>query len=244
MFCAIKIMASAMFTLSMVDALPADAAVGAEARAARSVQSGGAPAGRKPPTRGVAGRADWSHPPSVMVIGDSMSDSVTASGTWPATLAAQIGVPLITVAKYSAGSKQVYRSGAKPLLLTLSGPILPAGKISAAIATINGAAPSADNPAAFLLTFDGDTSRAGNSVTGMFAGRHVTVSSSANGAYDYSVAADAGSTAVAVPAAALFVPDYARHFATSELWIWQSQNNFYSGNAPDHQPRRLRRRCG
>ncbi len=36
MFSAIKIMASAMFTLSMVDALPADAAVGAGAHAARS----------------------------------------------------------------------------------------------------------------------------------------------------------------------------------------------------------------
>ena len=149
MFSAIKIVGSAMLTLSMVDALPADAAVGAEGHNARSAQSGGAPAVRKPPTRGVAGRADWSHPPSVMAIGDSMSDSVTASGTWLATLAAQIGVPLITVAKYSAGSKQVYRSGAKPLLLTLSGPILPAGKISAAIATINGAAPSADNPPRF-----------------------------------------------------------------------------------------------
>jgi len=182
--------------------------------------------------RGLSLPVDWSTSTSAMVIGDSMSD-----GTWPVGLASALGLTLHSPARYSSGARQVYRTGAVPLYLTLTGNALPAGGTSVAVTALNGAAPSADaavNPASLLNTYPGDTGTGNRTITGTLAGRHVTLSIPTGGSTSYSVVADAGSTAVSVPAGSLFVPDFAAQLGRSELWIWMSQNYFYSGVHPSN----------
>lgn len=203
--------------------------------AVQTLEWAGWPVVLDPLARSLTLPASYTQAPTLLVIGDSQSDSVSAQGTWPALLAASRGVPLITVAKYSAGSKQVYRCGAKPILLTLAGNVLPVGGTTVAVTAINGAAPGVDNPASLLFTYPGDNAaNAFNQITGMLAGRHVTLSAASGGSGSYSVVADAGLGATDVPPGSLFVPDFAASMGVAELLFMQSVNYFYSGVASDH----------
>ncbi|NKI99577.1 hypothetical protein [Novosphingobium sp. SG707] len=184
--------------------------------------------------------ADWSAPPAAMVMGDSISDP-NGYGTWPTTLAAALGLTLYAPARYNAGPRQAYRSGALPLYLTVAGNHLPAGGTSVSVTAINGAATATSDmtdaylyPFGFLNTYSGDTFTTGTSMTGTYGGRRVTVSIPNGGSSAYSVVQDAGLDAVDIPAQSLFVPDFAAWLDRAELWIMMSNNYYYSGVAGDH----------
>jgi hypothetical protein len=184
-----------------------------------------------PSARGITLPATWDGS-RITVLGDSMSDGVRAAGTWALKAALRTGGAVTTVALYSAGSKQVYRSGARPVRISVSGNLLPTGGTAVAVTAINGAAPGASNPASLFYTYMEDT--APDSMSGTLGGRRGVLSTTARGSGgQYRWTSNVGEGAVAIGADALFVPDFAAGMGTDELWIWVSQNHFYSGVKQD-----------
>ena len=181
---------------------------------------------------------DWAKPKSLFVVGNSLSDSTDETTTrWSVLVAAALGVPLYSVARYTSDWRQVYRAGVEPIYLTIADDMLPVGGTSASITLINGVAPSNDpgiNPASFLNTGDAGlttgVSMSGTLIDGANT-RHVTVSIPNAGSTAYSIVANAGSAALTLTGAARFIPDVSMHMASSDVILWTANNNFYSGVA-------------
>jgi hypothetical protein len=176
---------------------------------------------------------DWSAGKQLFTIGNSLSDISDVTTRWSQQFAASRGVSLLSTARYTSDARQVYRCGAVPIYLTISGNTLPASGTSASIAAINGLAPSANfstNPASFLNT--GDVNIVTNcSMTGWIGDRHVTVSIPNAASTAYTVVQDAGGAAVALSGAVLFTPDISLQLDRSDVLIWMGNNYFYSGVA-------------
>jgi hypothetical protein len=140
---------------------------------------------------------DWTVPTaSLLVIGNSLSDSSQVSTRWSQILAAARKQTLVSTARYSSDARQAYRCGAVSILLTLASPTLPTNASTVAVTQFNGLAPSNNasvNPASFLNTGAGDTTlTVGMSMTGWIGDRHVTVSIPNGASTSYSVRQDAG----------------------------------------------------
>lgn len=176
---------------------------------------------------------DWSATKQVFVVGNSLSDVSQVTTRWSQLFASARDVNLVSVARYSSDASQVYRCGAAPIFLSISGGALPASGTSASITQINGAAPSSDlsvNPASFLNT--GDASLTVNcSMTGWIGDRHVTVSIPNAASTAYAVVQAGGGAAVTLPGAVLFIPDPSLQLDQSDVIIWMGNNYFYSGVA-------------
>lgn len=183
------------------------------------------------PLRGDAQRfdwRDWAKVDRLFVAGNSLSDTVGSSDQWSQLLAADLGIPLVSVARGSSDARQVYKAGARAITLTLAGP-LPAGG-SVAIGQINGAAPGWDNAASFLNSYGGDSSAA--SMAGWASDgqvtRRATVAISRSDAFDYRLS-QVGGDAAAFAGAVTFTPDAALEPARSTCAIWIGNNYFFSG---------------
>ncbi|EIZ77770.1 phage protein [Novosphingobium sp. Rr 2-17] len=179
---------------------------------------------------------DWAATKPLFVIGNSLSDSSEVTTRWSQLLALQLGVSLYSVARYSSDARQVFRCGAKPIYLTLLNNFLRAAGAAQGITAINGSAPNADaaeSPQSFLNEAPGATGTANCSMAGTIIDgantRRVTVSIPNGGSTDYSIAQDAGGTALNLSGPVLFVPDIAAQLATSDLVIWLGNNYGFSG---------------
>ena len=180
---------------------------------------------------------DWAAIKQLFVVSNSLGDSSDVANRWSQLLAADRGVTLYSTARYSSDARQVYRTGAEPLFLTVAGGVLPVGGSPASVSLINGLAPSNDasvNPASFLNTGSGDTglttnmSMAGTIIAGNVA-RHGTVSIPNGASTAYTIVQDAGGAAVTLTGPVQFIPDVSRQMASSDVIIWLGNNYFYSG---------------
>jgi hypothetical protein len=193
-------------------------------------------AGWSVPLRGDVERFephDWalSAVTQLFVAGNSLSDPTGIDDQWSQLLAAALGVPLVSTARGSSDARQVYKAGAKPLRLTLAGPLPASGSV--AVTAINGKPPSMDasvNPASFLNSYAGDSTPA--SATGWASdGRmnvRVTVSILRSDSISYRMS-QAGNTAVTFAGPVLFIPDAAQELPRSLVGLWLGNNYFYSG---------------
>jgi hypothetical protein len=175
---------------------------------------------------------DWTVAHTLTVFGNSLSDTTddtSGADHWPNIVAPARGVALNNIARYSSDWSEVYRGGVSPILLTISGDVLPAGGTSASITLINGEAPTADltNPASFL-SIDNAGITTGCTMTGWIGARHVTVSVPNGGSAAYSVEQDAGGAAVTLAGAVQFIPDRALLVSSSDMVIWTGNNYFFS----------------
>src|SRR5690606_13489814 len=158
------------------------------------------------------------------------ADSSDVTTRWSQLLAAQLGVDLVSVARYSSDARQVYRMGAAPLDLTIAGGKLPAtGAAPAAITHLNGLAPSADasvNPASFLNAGDAGVT-SGMSATGWIGDRPVIVTLSNGAATDYKIAQTRpGAGEVTLSGPVRFIPDASMQF-DGRLVLVQLGNNYF-----------------
>jgi hypothetical protein len=181
--------------------------------------------------RGLNTKAmNWGSQTAMLGTSDSMLD-----GKWLEAAAATLGYTLVNVAKYSSGSKQVYRLGVRPLRFTTAGNTIPAGGTGVQITAINGVAPgpavSFDAFAAegFLNTSAGDTIATHCSEAGWLGGRHGIVSVPNAGTPAYTFTPDDGGAATALDPQSLFVPDNLALLQTSEVVIRSTQNTFFAG---------------
>lgn len=179
---------------------------------------------------------DWAASKPLFVRGNSLSDITGRTDKWSQLLAASLGVTLYSTAKWSSDARQVYRSGAAEIWLTLLDNLLTAAGTARSVTHINGAAPSADStvsPQSFLNEAPGTTGTDNVSMTGTIIDgaetRHVTVSIPNSGSTAYSVMQDAGQAELALSGPVLFVPDVARQVAQADNIIWTGNNYFYSG---------------
>lgn len=179
---------------------------------------------------------DWATPKRIAVAGNSLSDTTGLSTRWSQLFAAAQGVELFSVAKFSSDTRQVYRTGAAQIYLTLEDNVLPAAGIAGSVTHINGAEPNADgfiSPQSFLNEAPGTSAVANVSMTGRIVSgglsRRVTVSIPNSGSIDYVVEQDAGLTELPLDGPVLFVPDAAEIFASSDVIIAMGNNNFYTG---------------
>jgi hypothetical protein len=173
---------------------------------------------------------NWATPRPVQIVSNSMGDGndAEAGGNWSGIYAGLKNVALINPAKYSQdATKQALRVGATDIFLTVLNDVLPAGGGSVAVTAINGVAPGPSNPNSFLNTFAGDPVTPNNTITGMAAGRHVTIAIPNGGSSDYFLTVDAGQTSVPFPAGTQFIPDFAASMASAELHIDVGRINFY-----------------
>ncbi|MFZ3483919.1 hypothetical protein, partial [Sphingomonas sp. 3-13AW] len=163
-------------------------------------------------------------------IGNSLSDPTDVTDRWTQQLAARYGQPFTSVARYSSDARMVYRSGAKPIVLTLAGALPASGSV--AVSQINGAPIDGNNPAAFLTTGDAGLTT-GMSMSGLVArngvSRRVTVSAPNGGSFAYRVTQEPGQAAITFDGPVTFVPDFALSVAGRTAVVWIGNNYFYSG---------------
>lgn len=174
---------------------------------------------------------DYSTVTGIGTVGNSLSDSTDVTTRYSQLLATEYGVDLVSVARYSSDWRQVYRLGAAPITLTVSGDTLPAGGTSTTITHINGVAPTNDpsvNPASFLNVGDPGVVT-GLSMGGWIGDRHVTVSIPNGASTTYSIVQDAGAASLALDGPVLFVPDVSLQFSGRTCVVWLGNNYFFSG---------------
>ena len=163
-------------------------------------------------------------------LGNSLTDSSDVNYRWSQQLAARYGQQFISEARYSSDGRMVYRSGAKPIILTLAGAVPANGSV--AVTQINGAAIDSNNPAAFLTTGD-PTVLSGMSKTGYLKRngvmRRATVSASNGASFDYKVTQTPGQTAITFDGPVTFVPDFALQVQGRIAFVWIGNNFFFSG---------------
>ncbi|MFZ3482224.1 hypothetical protein, partial [Sphingomonas sp. 3-13AW] len=163
-------------------------------------------------------------------IGNSLSDPTDVTDRWPQVLAARYGQPFTSVARYSSDARMVYRSGAKPIELTLAGALPASGSV--AVTRINGAPIDGNNPAAILTTGDAGLTT-GMTMSGVVArngvSRRVTVSAPNGASFAYRLTQEPGQSAVTFDGPATFVPDFALSVASRTAVVWIGNNYFYSG---------------
>ncbi|MBW6524412.1 hypothetical protein KZ810_12965 [Sphingomonas sp. RHCKR47] len=175
---------------------------------------------------------DWSKIDRLFVAGNSLSDTTGGNGQWSQLFAQQLGIPYVSVARGSSDARQVYKTGARPLLLTLGGQLPAQGSV--AVTLINGVAPSLDSyvsPASFLNSYGGDATPASMTgyVTDGTTSRRVTVSIARSDSTDYRITQAAGGSAVTFAGPVLFTPDTVIEPARSLNALWLGNNYFYSG---------------
>lgn len=165
-------------------------------------------------------------------IGNSLTDSTDVTNRWSQLLAADYGQPFISVARYSSDGRMVYRTGAKPIELTLAGALPANGPV--AVSRINGAPIDGNNPAAFLTTGDPGV-LSGMSMSGYLKRngitRRATVSAPNGASFAYVVTQAPGQTAITFDGPVTFVPDFALSVRGRICVIWIGNNFFYSGVA-------------
>lgn len=165
-------------------------------------------------------------------LGNSLTDSSDVNYRWSQVLAARYGQQFISEARYSSDGRMVYRSGAKPIVLTLAGAVPATGSV--AVTQINGAAIDGNNPAAFLTTGDPSV-LSGMSKTGYLKRNGVmiraTVSAPNGGSFNYSVTQAPGQSAITFDGPVTFVPDFALQVQGRIAFVWIGNNFFFSGVA-------------
>jgi hypothetical protein len=168
-------------------------------------------------------------------VGNSLTDSTDVTDRWSQVLAARYGQPFVSVARYSSDGRMVYRTGAKPIVLTLAGTLPATGTV--AVTQINGAPIDGNNPAAFLTTGDAGLT------TGMSMGgyverngvtRRVTVSAPNAASFAYRVALAPGETAITFDGPVTFTPDFALAAPGRTAVVWMGNNFFFSGVANEY----------
>jgi hypothetical protein len=162
-------------------------------------------------------------------VGNSLTDSTDVNNRYSQLLAAEYGQPFISVARYSSDWRMVYRTGAKPIELTLAGALPANGPV--AVSRINGSVIDGNNPAAFLTTGDPGV-LSGMSMSGYLKRngitRRATVSAPNGASFAYVVTQAPGQTAITFDGPVTFVPDFALSVRDRICVIWMGNNYFYS----------------
>jgi hypothetical protein len=179
---------------------------------------------------------DWTALKQQFFVGNSLTDPTGRTDGWAQLYSAALGVGAVYTAKWSSDARQVYRTGATPLYLTLQGNLLPAGGTARSITAINGSAPNADatvSPQSWLneapgSTGTGNVSQAGTIVDGAVT-RHGIAAVPNGGSTAYTFTQDAGGAALALSGPVLFIPDVAQELVRSDLNFWPGNNYFFSG---------------
>lgn len=174
------------------------------------------------------------------IVGNSIADTRDDNGTtvthWPTILGAAMGLTIVNDAAYSSDWVQLLRAGLTPIMLTISGGVLPAAGTSASITAINGVAPSASpSDGVSFLSVGDSTVLSGLTMTGWIGDRHVTVSVPNGGSAAYSVVQDAGGAAVTLDEPVLFIPDHALSNGKGVLINATGQNYFYASIQQTYQ---------